>query len=118
MEEEGTAMAEERFPWQPLGSRVVIRPVEQESRTPSGLIIPETAKEKPQVGIVVAVGDDESIRVRVGDRVLFPKYSGNEVKVNGVEYLILDANDLLAYDTETRATLPEPKPTRKGRRKA
>jgi chaperonin GroES len=97
---------------------VVIRPVEQESRTPSGLIIPETAKEKPQVGIVVAVGDDESIRVRVGDRVLFPKYSGNEVKVNGVEYLILDANDLLAYDTETRATLPEPKPTRKGRRKA
>ncbi len=111
-------MAEERFPWQPLGSRVVIRPVEQENRTPSGLIIPETAKEKPQIGIVVAVGDDESIKVRVGDRVLFPKYSGNEVKVNGVDYLIMDANDLLAYDTETRASLPEPpKPEKKPRKR-
>lgn len=109
-------MGETRFPWQPLGSRVVIRPVEQESRTPSGLIIPETAKEKPQMGIVVAVGDDESIKVRVGDRVLFPKYSGNEVKVDGVEYLIMDAGDLLAYDTETRASLPEEKPAKKGRR--
>ncbi len=111
-------MADERFPWQPLGSRVVIRPVEQESRTPSGLIIPETAKEKPQIGVVVAIGDDESIKVRVGDRVLFPKYSGNEVKVNGVEYLIIDASELLAYDTETRASLPEEKPAKKARRKS
>lgn len=111
-------MAGERFPWQPLGSRVVIRPVEQESRTPSGLIIPETAKEKPQIGVVVAIGDDESIQVRVGDRVLFPKYSGNEVKVNGVEYLIIDAGELLAYDTETRASLPEGKPAKKARRKS
>ncbi len=110
-------MTEERFPWQPLGKRVAIRPVEQESRTPSGLILPETAKEKPQIGIVVAVGDDASIPVRVGDRVLFPKYSGNEIRVNGGTYLILDADELLAYDTETRATLPAKKATRKPRRR-
>lgn len=80
----------------PLGARVLIRPLEQENRTASGIILPETAKEKPQTGLVVAIGDDESIKVKEGDKVLFPKYSGTEVKLNGVDYLLMDSNDILA----------------------
>ncbi len=70
---------------QPLGTRVLIRPLEQESKTASGLLLPETAKEKPQTGKVVAV-----------DKVLFAKYSGTEFKMDGVDYLLLEANDVLA----------------------
>ncbi len=81
---------------QPLGSRVLVRPLEQEAKTSSGLYLPETAKEKPQTGVVVAIGDDESIKVKPNDKVLFAKYSGTEFKMDGVEYLLLDANDLLA----------------------
>jgi chaperonin GroES len=81
---------------QPLGSRVLIRPLEQETRTASGLLLPETAKEKPQTGEVIAIGDDEEIKVKVGDKVLFAKYSGTEFKMDGVEYLLMDANDVLA----------------------
>lgn len=83
---------------QPLGSRVLVRPdKEAEGRTTSGLYIPETAKEKPQTGFVVAVGDDEeAIKVKVGQKVLFPKYTGTEIKLEGVEHLIMDADDLLA----------------------
>ena len=67
---------------QPLGSRVLVRILAQESVTPSGLYVPDTAKEKPQRGEVVAIGDDtESIRVAVGDRVLFPKYTGTEIRL-------------------------------------
>lgn len=80
----------------PLGARVLIKPLEQENRTASGIILPETAKEKPQTGLVVAIGDDESIKVKEGDKVLFPKYSGTEVKLNGVDYLLMDSNDILA----------------------
>ncbi len=80
----------------PLGTRVLIRPLEQENRTASGIILPETAKEKPQTGLVIAVGDDESIKVKEGDKVLFPKYTGTEVKLNGVDYLLMDSNDILA----------------------
>jgi chaperonin GroES len=82
---------------QPLGSRVLLRLVEEESVTASGLVLPDTAKEKPQRGEVVAVGDDEeTIKVHPGDLVLFPKYSGTELKLDGADHLILDATDLLA----------------------
>jgi chaperonin GroES len=81
---------------QPLGSRVLVKPLDQEARTASGLILPETAKEKPQTGLVVALGDDEAIKVKVDDRVLFAKYSGAEVKLDGVEYLLMDSGDILA----------------------
>jgi chaperonin GroES len=81
---------------QPLGTRILIRPLAQESKTSSGLYLPETAKEKPQTGEVVAIGDDESIKVQVKDKVLFAKYSGAEFKFDNVDYLLLEANDVLA----------------------
>lgn len=82
---------------QPLGERVLIRPLEEESRTSSGLYIPDTAKEKPQTGLVIAIGDEEDeIPVEVGQKVLFPKYTGTEIKIDGVEHLIMDAGDILA----------------------
>jgi chaperonin GroES len=81
----------------PLGSRVLVRIVAQESVTPSGLYVPDTAKEKPQRGEVVAVGDDKDlIKVAVGDRVLFPKYTGTEIRVADQDHLILESADLLA----------------------
>jgi chaperonin GroES len=81
---------------QPMGTRVLIQPLEQESKTSSGLLLPETAKEKPQTGLVVAIGDDEEIKLKVNDKVLFAKYSGTEFKMDGTEYLLLEANDVLA----------------------
>ncbi len=81
---------------EPLGTRVLIRPLEQEAKTASGLLLPETAKEKPQTGEVIAVGTDEDIVLKPGDKVLFAKYSGTEFKLDGVEYLLLEANDVLA----------------------
>ena len=81
---------------QPLGTRVLIKPLEQESKTSSGLYLPETAKEKPQTGEVVAVGEDESIVLKPKDRVLFAKYSGTEFKYEGTDYLLLESNDVLA----------------------
>ena len=90
---------------QPLGDRVVVSATDDvESRTPSGLVIPDTAKEKPQIGEVIAVGpgarDDDGARipmeVSVGDKVLYSKFAGTEVKLNGSEYLVLSERDLLA----------------------
>lgn len=81
---------------QPMGARVLIRPIEQENKTSSGLLLPETAKEKPQTGLVVAVGDDEEIKLNVNDKVLFAKYSGTEFKMEGIEYLLLESSDVLA----------------------
>ena len=88
----------------PLEDRLVIQAVEAEQTTASGLVIPDTAKEKPQEGIVIAVGpgrvDDNGNRVpidvAVGDKVIFSKYGGTEVKYDGEEYLILSARDVLA----------------------
>lgn len=85
-----------RINLQPMGTRVLIKPLEQESKTSSGLLLPETAKEKPQTGLVVAIGDDEEIKLKVNDKVLFAKYSGTEFKMDGTEYLLLEANDVLA----------------------
>lgn len=83
----------------PLADRVLIEPVEAETKTASGIIIPDTAKEKPQKGKVVAVGPgtkDESITVKVGDTVLYGKYAGTELKLDGSDYLIMRESDILA----------------------
>lgn len=88
----------------PLGNRVVVEPLEQEEITAGGIVIPETAKEKPQQGIVLAVGpgdrDEDGDRipmdVAAGDKVLFAKYSGTEFKSDGKKLLILRESDLLA----------------------
>ena len=88
----------------PLEDRIVVKANEAEQKTASGLVIPDTAKEKPQEGKVVAVGpgriDDKGARialdVKVGDVVIFSKYGGTEVKYNGEEFLILSARDVLA----------------------
>jgi chaperonin GroES len=91
-------MADNEIKIQPLGERVLVRPdTEGESRTSGGLYIPETAKEKPQTGEVIAIGDDEEeIKVKVGQKILFPKYTGTEIKLDGVEHIIMDAGDILA----------------------
>ena len=87
----------------PLGDRVVIKKLEAEETTKSGIVLPGTAKEKPQEAEIIAVGpggfvDGKEIKmeVKVGDKVLFSKYSGNEIKVNGEEYIILKQDDILA----------------------
>lgn len=88
----------------PLGDRVVVRPLEREEVTKSGIVLPDTAKEKPQEGEVIAAGPgrmtDDGKRIAMdlkkGDRVIFSKYSGTEVKLEDVEYLILRESDILA----------------------
>ena len=83
----------------PLADRVVISPLEAETKTASGIIIPDTAKEKPQKGTVAAVGSgtkDEPITVKVGDTVLYGKYSGTELKLDGTDYLIMRESYILA----------------------
>lgn len=84
---------------EPLGSRVLLKTVEQDDRTSSGLYLPETAKEKPQMAVVIAVGDDEEIKLKVDDKVLFAKYSGTEVSFQGQTYLLMDVSDVLARVT-------------------
>ena len=94
----------------PLGGRVVVEPIEQEEVTASGIVIPETAKEKPQKGIVLSIGpgerDEEGKRipmdVKVGDTILFAKYSGTEIKVDNKKLLILSERDLLAIVDESK----------------
>ena len=83
----------------PLADRVLIEPMAAETKTASGLYIPDTAKEKPQKGKVVAVGKgtkDESMTVKNGDTVLYGKYSGTELKLEGKDYLIMRESDILA----------------------
>ena len=88
----------------PLGDRVIIELVQSEEKTASGIVLPDTAKEKPQEGKIVAVGagnvldngDRVAPEVAVGDRIIFSKYAGTEVKYEGAEYLILRESDILA----------------------
>ena len=83
----------------PLADRVIIEPAAAEEKTASGIIIPDTAKEKPQQGSVVAIGDgkkDEPITVKVGDNVLYGKYAGTELKLEGNDYLMMRESDILA----------------------
>jgi chaperonin GroES len=81
---------------EPLGYRILVRPLEQESRTASGLLLPETAQEKPQTGEIVAVGDEQDIKLAIGAKLLFAKYSGTEFKHNGVDYILFEESDVLA----------------------
>jgi chaperonin GroES len=88
----------------PLGDRVVLKPVEKEEKTKSGIVLPDTAKEKPQEGIVQAVGTGRILdngthipmELKEGDKVLYAKYAGNEFKIDEVEYLIVSEKDVLA----------------------
>jgi chaperonin GroES len=91
------------FSLKPLEDRIVVKPSEGEETTSSGLVIPDTAKEKPQEGTVMAVGPGRfedgarvPLDVSVGDKVIYSKYGGTEVKVSGDEYLVLSARDVLA----------------------
>jgi len=89
---------------QPLGDRVVVRPLETKDKTKGGIVLPDTAKEKPQEGEIVAVGkgkllengEIKPLEVKVGDRILYGKYSGTEITLNDQEYLILREEDVLA----------------------
>jgi chaperonin GroES len=81
--------------FKPLGARVVVREVEREQTTESGIVLPDTAKEKPQSAEVVAVGADEDVKVSVGDVVVVRKYSGTEVELDGEEHRIVDTEDIL-----------------------
>ena len=88
----------------PAGERIVIKVLESEEKTKSGIVLPDTAKEKPQQGEVVAIGSGKTLdngqkvplEVKVGDRVLFAKYAGTEVKIDGEEYMVLKESDVLA----------------------
>jgi chaperonin GroES len=80
----------------PLGDRVLVKMVEGEAKTAGGIYIPQTAQEKTQEGVVLAVGDDEAINVKAKDRVLYDKYAGSTIKVDGEEQLIVKIADILA----------------------
>jgi len=88
----------------PLEDRIVVKPLEAEQTTASGLVIPDTAKEKPQEGEVIAVGNGKildngtkvALDVKAGDKILFGKYSGTDIKIDGEEYLILREDEVLA----------------------
>ncbi len=83
----------------PLADRVLVEPAAAEEKTASGIIIPDTAKEKPQRGSIVAVGNgkkDEPLTVKVGDQVLYGKYSGTEITISGKDYLIMRESDIYA----------------------
>ena len=86
----------------PLGDRILVKRIEEEAKTKSGLFIPDTAKEKPQEGLIEAVGSGKreegkviTLEVKKGDKILFGKYSGSEVKIDDVEYLIMREEDVL-----------------------
>ena len=81
--------------FKPLGERALVRVVEREEKTASGIVLPDTAKEKPQTAEVVAVGDDDDVKVSEGDIIVFAKYSGTEISLDGEDYMILDADDIL-----------------------
>jgi chaperonin GroES len=81
--------------FKPLGARALVKPVEPEQTTESGIVLPDTAKQKPQTAEVVSVGAHEDVKVSVGDVVVLRKYSGTEVEVDGEEHRIVDTEDIL-----------------------
>jgi chaperonin GroES len=92
-------MAKTKLTIRPLADRVIVQPAAAETMTKGGIIIPDTAKEKPQKGTIVAAGPgkkDEPVTVKVGDSVLYGKYSGTEINIDGVEYLIMRESDIFA----------------------
>ncbi len=88
----------------PLADRILVKPIEAEEKTKGGIVLPDTAKEKPQEGLVMATGEGKmledgsvkAIEIKKGDRILYGKYSGSEVEADGKEYLILNESDVLA----------------------
>ena len=83
----------------PLADRVLVKPAAAEEKTASGIIIPDTAKEKPQRGEIIAIGNgkkDEPLTVKVGDKVLYGKYAGTEISIEGTDYLIMKESDIFA----------------------
>ncbi len=92
----------------PLSDRVVLKPIQAEEKTKGGIVLPDTAKDKPQEGEVIAVGPGRILEngtkleptVKVGDRVIYSKYSGTEIKIDGEEYLIVRESDILAIRTD------------------
>ncbi len=95
----------------PLADRVVVKPLEREEVTKSGIVLPDTAKEKPQEGVIEAVGNGRyneqsgqrvALDLKVGDRVIYAKYAGSEVKIDEQEYLILSEKDILAVVVDTK----------------
>jgi chaperonin GroES len=92
-------MADLKVKVKPLQDRVLVKPAEAETKTAGGIIIPDTAKEKPQRGTVVAAGPgkkDEPTSVKVGDTILYGKYSGTEIQIDGEDYLIMRESDIFA----------------------
>ncbi len=98
-------MADKKLNLRPLADRVLIEPLDQEEKTASGILLPETAKEKPQEGVIVAIGpgkwdeDGEKrmeMEVKLGDKVIFAKYSGSEIKIGDKKYLLMSEKDILA----------------------
>ena len=98
-------MADKKLHLRPLADRVLVEPLEQEEKTSSGILLPETAKEKPQEGLIVAIGpgrlDDDGkkrveMEVKLGDKVIFAKYSGSEIKLAEKKYLLMSEKDILA----------------------
>ena len=81
--------------FKPLGARVLLRPVELEEATPSGIVLPDTAKREHQNAEVVAAGAHEDVKVSVGDVVVYRKYSGTEIQVEGEDHLVVEADDIL-----------------------
>ncbi|MGH3106419.1 MAG: co-chaperone GroES [Rubrobacteraceae bacterium] len=86
--------------FKPLGDRALVKLVEREETTPSGIVLPDTAKEKPQTAEVVATGDGDEVKVSEGDVIVFAKYSGTEIILDGDDYLVLDADDILGVVEE------------------
>jgi chaperonin GroES len=98
-------MAEKKLKLRPLADRVIVEPLEQEEKTKSGILLPETAKEKPQEGLIVGIGpgrwDEDGkkrveMEVAVGDKIVFARYSGSEIKLDEKKYLIMSEKDILA----------------------
>ncbi|MEA1883858.1 MAG: co-chaperone GroES [Thermotogota bacterium] len=79
----------------PLGDRVLIKPITEEKRTEGGLVLPDTSKEKPQKAEVIAIGKLEDVDLNVGDRVIFSKYAGTEIKIDSDDYILIDSGDIL-----------------------
>lgn len=90
----------------PLGDRVLVKPIEEDETTPGGIVLPDTAKEKPQRGEVLAVGTGKlldngervPLEIKVGDKILYAKYGGTEIKMGGETYLIMRESDILAIE--------------------
>jgi chaperonin GroES len=81
---------------QPLGENVLIEPMKADSKTAGGIVLPDTSEEKPQEGMVIAIGDDKKIKVKKGQKIIYSKYSGNEIKAGEKEYLLVKNEDILA----------------------